>query len=78
VFIADDIIVGFGHDCLLSVAMQLPNVIRGLRLMADRLAEFAERNISEHALAVIVQNPQIIRLRQECRAHINKYFRPVP
>jgi hypothetical protein len=46
--------------------------------MVDRLAEFAERNISEHALAVMVQNPQVIRLRQTCRAHINKYFRPVP
>jgi hypothetical protein len=78
VFIADDIIVGFGHGCLLSVEMQLPNVIRGLRLMVDRLAEFAERTISEHALDVIVQNPQVIRLRQECRVHINKYFRPVP
>jgi len=46
--------------------------------MVDRLAEFAERTISEHALAVMVQNPQIIGLRQECHAHINKYFRPVP
>jgi hypothetical protein len=45
--------------------------------MVDRLAEFAERNISEHALAVVVKNPQIIRLRQGYRAHINKYFRPV-
>jgi len=42
--------------------MQRPNVIRGLRLMVDRLAEFADRTISEHALAVIVQNPQVIRL----------------
>jgi hypothetical protein len=28
-------------------------------------------------LAVIVQNPQVIRLRQGDRVHINKYFRPV-
>jgi hypothetical protein len=60
-----------------SVEMQRPKVIRGPRLMVDRLAEFAERNISEHALAVIVQNPQVIRLRQGDRVHINKYFRPV-
>jgi uncharacterized Zn ribbon protein len=46
--------------------------------MLDRLAEFAERNISEHALAVIVQNPQVIRLRQGDRVHIIKYFKPVP
>jgi hypothetical protein len=46
--------------------------------MVDRLAEFAERKISEHALAVTVQNPQVIRLRQGCRVYINKYFRPVP
>jgi len=58
--------------------MQRPNVIRGLRLMVDRLAEFAERNISEHALAVIVQSPQVIRLCQGDRVHINKYFKPVP
>ena len=56
-FIADGIIVGLGHGCLLSAEMQRPKVIGGLRLMVDRLAEFAERNISEHALAVIVQNP---------------------
>jgi hypothetical protein len=58
--------------------MQRPKVIWGLRFMVDRLTESADRKISEHALAVIVQNPQVIRLRQECRAHINKYFRPVP
>jgi hypothetical protein len=42
------------------------------------LTESAERKISEHALAVIVQNPQIIRLRQGDLVHIIKYFRPVP
>jgi hypothetical protein len=52
--------------------MQRPKVIRGLRFMVDRLAESADRKISEHALAVIVQNPQIIRLRQGYRVHTNK------
>jgi hypothetical protein len=49
----------------------------GAAVHGSRLTESADRKISEHALAVIVQNPQIIRLRQGYRAHINKYFRPV-
>jgi len=32
--------------------------------MVDRLTEFAERKISKHALAVILQSPQVIRLMQ--------------
>jgi hypothetical protein len=58
--------------------MQRPKVIRELRFMLDRLIESAERKISEHALAVIVQNLPVIPLRQGDRVHIIKYFRPVP
>ena len=58
--------------------MQRPKVVRGLRLMVDQLTEFAERNISEHEKAVIVRNPQVIRLCQGHRVHIIKYLRPVP